>query len=327
MSPIERRSLLDVDQLVLEVAGVRVGPVSFRLGVGESLGIVGESGSGKSLLCRTLTGMLGQHGGSIVSGRLRFDGVALERASIHDWRDVRRGGIAFMPQASLSGLNPFRRVGTHFKEVFDSTPSFDGNWRDHALRLLDRVRLRDPEQVLAQYGHQLSGGMQQRVLLALALANGPRLLVADEPTTALDATVATEVLELLRELRDVDGLALIVVSHDLAVIRRVCARTSVMYAGRFIETARTSSLLAAAAHPYTRGLIASDPTTVPFGQPIVPIPGESLPPAGWHRSRCPFIDRCAHAAPACEVGTPPLVPVGEEHEAACVRWREVAEAS
>ncbi|MEF2978553.1 ABC transporter ATP-binding protein [Subtercola sp. YIM 133946] len=317
--------LLEVTDLVFGVAGkVTVGPISFSIGPGEAVGVVGESGAGKSLLCRALTGMISYHGGRIESGSITYDSRVITDGRQSDWGSVRRSGIGFVPQASLSGLNPMRKVGAHFKEVLTRNAEDRAQgWHARAVELLEQVQLNDPKRVLGQYGHQLSGGMQQRVMLALTLATRPRLLIADEPTTALDATVAKEILRVLRRLREEEGLAVIVVSHDLGVIEQVCDRVHVMYAGRVVESGATDAVLGRPLHPYSAGLLATDPSAVPFGQALTPIPGE--PPAAreWARSECSFAARCPHARPQCLATEPPAEPSPHGGEVACIRWREI----
>lgn len=316
--------LLSVEDLEFGIEGrVELGPISLKVGPGEAVGIVGESGAGKSLLCRALTGMLEFHGGRISAGSITYRSQRIADARQARWDTVRRQGIGFVPQASLSGLNPLRRVGAHFKEVLAKDRSHGGDWRSAAIELLESVQLRDAPAVLRRYGHELSGGMQQRVILALTLATRPKLLIADEPTTALDATVSREILRVLKRLQDDEGLGMIVVSHDLAVIQRVCGSVHVMYAGGFVEAGSTPDVIDHSRHPYTAGLLATDPSAVPFGSPLVPIPGEPPAPATWSLTRCSYADRCPYAREDCRTTVPPTEVAGDRHTVACLRWREL----
>jgi oligopeptide/dipeptide ABC transporter ATP-binding protein len=318
--------LLDVQDVRAAIGSkVEIGPLTLQVGAGDSVGIVGESGSGKTLLCRTIAGLIGYVGGRLEQGQVTFAGQAL--AQDGTWpREVRHRGIGFIPQASQSGLNPVRRVRTHFDDTLREMGIGSKAARTSvALDLLAKVRLPDPQRVHDSYRHQLSGGMQQRVMIALALATEPTLLIADEPTTALDATVQAEILDLIDDLRREAGMALVVVSHDLAVIGRLCARTAVMYAGRLAEVGRTQTLLAAPRHPYTQGLIKSDPLSVPWGTPLVAIPGQPLSPQEWSAGRCNFAPRCGFATEICTAEGPLLEPVDAVHTVACHRWKAIAE--
>jgi oligopeptide/dipeptide ABC transporter ATP-binding protein len=327
-----RRDRQAVSEPLLDVRDVRaaigdrveIGPVALQVGGGESVGIVGESGSGKTLFCRTVAGLIGYVGGRVTAGAVSFDGKELTREGT--WpRQVRQRGIGFVPQASQSGLNPVRRVRTHFDDTLrEMGVGTKAARKAAALELLARVRLPDPARVYDAYRHQLSGGMQQRVMIALALATEPKLLIADEPTTALDATVQAEILDLIDDLRREAGMALVVVSHDLNVIGRLCQRTAVMYAGRLAEVGRTRTLLDAPRHPYTQGLIKSDPLSVSWGTPLMAIPGQPTSPQEWSGARCNFAPRCPFADARCTSEGPRLEPVDADQSVACLKWRAIA---
>jgi oligopeptide/dipeptide ABC transporter ATP-binding protein len=326
-------ALVTVPQPVLEVRGLRfsvgdsvsVGPLDLTVPVRSALGIVGETGSGKSLLCRALTGMLPSLGGRIDAGSLVFDGRDLARADGGTWRAARRGGIGFMPQASLSSLNPVRRIGAQMHETLKLQGIRDrAERRRRAHALLEQVRLKDPARVLGSYPHQLSGGMRQRVMLALAIAGDSKLVITDEPTTALDATVQSEVVELLRDVQRERQVALIAVSHDIKVIRRLCATVAVMYAGRFVEVGPTAQVLDSPHHPYTKGLLASDPALVPRGSRLGAIGGQPPAAAEWHTGGCPFAPRCRFVTDVCRAEDPALGETNPGRLAACHHVREVA---
>ena len=222
---------------------------------GESVGIVGESGSGKSLTCRAALGIV-PRALDVEADRLTFDGIDLAALTERQWRDVRGTRVAAVFQDPASYLNPSMTVGRQVAEVLRVKLRRGRRAaRTETVELLQRLGLRDPARVATRYPHELSGGMLQRVLLAIALAEGPDLLIADEPTTALDATVQAEVLDVLSELRQAQGLSLLFVSHDLAVVAQVCDRIVVMRGGVIVEEGRTADVLAAPAHPYTRSLI------------------------------------------------------------------------
>lgn len=257
MSAARAETSLSVEDLVFSIRDlVRVGPVGFTLEAGSSLGIVGETGSGKSLLCRTLVGMLGLTGGQIDSGSVRFRGVEYARADRAAWAELRRSTVGYMPQASMSGLNPVRRVGSQLLELLHGGRA---ERTARALELLEQVQMRDPARVMRSYPHELSGGMRQRVMLAFALTGDPAVLVADEPTTALDATVQAEVLALISRIQRERRMSLVLVSHDMRVIRRMCDEVVVMYRGRVLEQGPVERVLSRPEHPYTAALLAADP--------------------------------------------------------------------
>jgi oligopeptide/dipeptide ABC transporter ATP-binding protein len=323
-SPAPGGTLIDVREIKCAIGtSVEIGPVTLAMKPGESFGIVGETGSGKSVLCRTIAGLIGYAGGRISGGEVAFDGELLSRDAI--WpRRLRHRGIGFVPQASQSGLNPVRRVRAHLDEALrEMGVASKAQRKADALDLLARVRLPDPEKAYESYRHELSGGMQQRVMIALALATQPRLLIADEPTTALDATVQSEILDLIADLQRELDMALIIVSHDLAVIRRLCVRTGIMYAGRLVEVGVTERLLHTPLHPYTDGLINCDPAAVPVGEPLKVVPGTASSPSEWRIDACSFASRCALATDECRAQRPPLDNAAPGHQVACIRWQEI----
>jgi oligopeptide/dipeptide ABC transporter ATP-binding protein len=326
---------MEQDSVVLEARGlefgvggaVAVGPVDLEVRAGRTLGIVGETGSGKTLLCRVLVGVLGSIGGSVRAGSLVVGGADVTGAGAREWAALRRGVVGFMPQASLSGLNPVRRVGAQMEEALRAQGvASRGERRERARTLLGQVRMPDPERVLKSYSHELSGGMRQRVMLALALAGDPMILVADEPTTALDATVQTEVLDVIKDVQRARHMAVVTVSHDMRVVRRTCDAVAVMYAGRIVEHGPTARVLSEPSHPYTRALLAADPALAERGRPLNAISGAPRPPQAWHDGGCAFRERCAFATALCGEVAPPLHAVAERHAAACHHAQQVAAA-
>ncbi|MFE4819477.1 dipeptide ABC transporter ATP-binding protein [Streptomyces sp. NPDC056704] len=280
--------------------------VSFTVAPGEIFGLVGESGCGKS----TLAYALARHfapGGRVLDGGVRLDGtdvLALGGRRLREWRASR---LAFVHQDAAGSLDPTMRIGKQLAEVLRGRGLSRGEAADRVVELLRTVRLPDPERIVRRYPHQLSGGQQQRVVIAAALAVEPRLLILDEPTTGLDASVEHEVLGLLAELRGRLNAAVVFVSHDLGLIGRMCDRVGVLYAGRLVETGQVGEVLTAPAHPYTAGLLAAVPV---FGvtrheRPLQPVPGR-LPLPGETTAGCAFAPRCALAEAACRAAEPAL---------------------
>lgn len=291
--------------------------VDLSVAPGEAVGLVGESGSGKSITWLAVLRLLGPR--ASISGQVLLDGrdlLTLDEAAI---TKVRGRDIAMIFQDAPSSLNPVRRIGAQIRESLRHHWAMDdGSAAAEAKRLLDRVQIPFAAQRLNDYPHQLSGGMNQRVMIAIALAGRPRLLVADEPTTALDATVQAQILDLLDELRRDTGMAMVLISHDFGVVAETCDRVVVMYAGRVLETGPNPELFDLPAHPYTRGLLAAIPNG--DGERTRPIPG-SVPEPWAMPPGCVFEPRCAHAVPACAVAPPPLEPAAGDpaHLSACLR--------
>lgn len=295
--------------------------IELSLARGEALGIVGESGCGKSITWLAALRLLGQ--GVTTGGEVLLEGRDIARLSERDLARVRGGRIALIFQDPSSALNPVQRIGTQLMEVLRLHRGLTGEpARREALRLLDRVGIADGPRRLRQYPHEFSGGMNQRVMIALALAGEPDILVADEPTTALDATIQAQVLDLIRDIRRETGMALILISHDIGVVGDLCDRIAVMYAGRIVETAATRDLLTHPRHPYTQGLLAALPTLDGPRQRLVPIPGTVPAPAAIPAG-CAFAPRCPSAAERCGRELPELAFAGQDHRAACLRLDEL----
>ena len=301
-------NLLEVRGLTVDFAGPRphraVDGIDLALAPRDRLAIVGESGSGKSQLLLACTGLLAENG--CAAGSVRFDGQELLGTADAAAR-IRGTGIGFVFQDAGGSLTPHRRIGDQLVEVALARPGVSG--RDAAgaaLDMLERVGLPDPAGIAARYPHELSGGMRQRVAIALALVARPRVLFADEPTTALDVTVQAEVMALLAELCDGLGMALVLVTHDLGVVAALAERIAVMYAGRIVEEDAASALLASPAHPYTAGLLAAVPTlSGVLGGELATIHGQP-PVQGAVFAGCRFEPRCPRAGTPCRVVDPPL---------------------
>jgi oligopeptide/dipeptide ABC transporter ATP-binding protein len=290
-----------------------VDDLSFAVDAGEIMGIAGESGSGKTITALSLFGLLPP--GARVTGSIRLDGTDLTALRPRQLRDVRGRQLAMVSQDPATALHPILPVGTQLTEHMRHHLGVDkAEARLRAAELLETVRIPDPERALRGYPGQFSGGMRQRIAIAVALAAEPRLLVADEPTTALDVTVQAGILRLLDRLCRERGMAVIVITHDLGVMSATAGRLAVMYAGRLAEAGPTSELLARPRHPYTRGLLDALPQE--GGAALVPI-GGSPPSLGQVPAGCPFHPRCRYARPSCATDRPDPERVAEQHLLAC----------
>ena len=298
--------------------------VSFDLAAGESLGIVGETGCGKSVTAKSILGLVPAPPARVVSGRIRYAGEDLLAAGEARLRALRGVEIAMIFQDPMTYLNPVFTIGQQLVDVILAhqrvRPERERLDRreahEHAVEMLRRVHLPNPERQMRAYPHQLSGGMRQRVLIAQALSGNPRLLIADEPTTALDVTIQAQILDLIAELMEDLDLSVIMISHDLGVVANLCRRVIVMYAGQVVEDASVSRLFSSPGHPYTRGLLRAVPHPGRKASVLAGIPG-ALPNLYDPPPGCRFQQRCAHAMPACAGGTP-LYELGPEQRVACL---------
>ena len=291
--------------------------VSLEVGRGETLGIVGESGSGKSVTCAALMGLLPKSA-RIDSGSIRFDGTELAHAKESVFRQFRGKKIGMVFQDPMSALNPFLRVSTQLTEalrIHKGMPKKEA--LEAAVKELEAVGLPDARSRIENYPHQFSGGQRQRIMIATALLMRPDLLIADEPTTALDVTVQAQILELLKARQKELGTAVILITHNLGVAAAVCDRIQVMYAGRIMEKGSAEDVLNRPAHPYTAALKKSMPTG-DTGDELASIPG-APPPAGLEIEGCPFAPRCAFAVDACRTGAIPMKEVAAGHSSSCNR--------
>jgi peptide/nickel transport system ATP-binding protein len=288
--------------------------VSFAVQRGRTLGIVGESGSGKSVSALT---MIGLTSGARISGTALFEGRDLLAMSADELQSVRGAQIAMIFQDPLSSLHPLYRVGWQVSEMVRlHQPVSRKQAQARAVELLRVVGIPRPEQRVDDYPHQFSGGMRQRVMIAMALALNPTLLIADEPTTALDVTVQAQIMELLRRLQAEYGTAIILITHDLGLVAEIADDVLVMYGGRAMEHADRRTLFYRPHHPYTRGLLASLPVKGAVGERLTPIPG--APPSMIRLpGGCPFHPRCSEMLPRCPTDTPPLRELEAGHESAC----------
>jgi peptide/nickel transport system ATP-binding protein len=295
-----------------------VNGVSFSVDSGEVVGLVGESGCGKSVTSLALMGLLGGRNVKI-GGRAEFDGTDLLSLKSHEIRDLRGSQMAMIFQDPLSSLNPVIPIGVQVTEILKRHRGMRGEAaRKEAADLLDRVGIPDPNLRLKEYPHQLSGGMRQRALIAMAVACAPRLLIADEPTTALDVTIQAQILELLKELVDTQGTALLMITHDLGVVAGLCDDINVLYAGKVVEAAARRPLFAAPTHPYTVGLLNSIPRLdAPRGESLIPIRGSINDLIAWSDG-CAFAPRCDRYTMECLQGTVEMSQTHTGHRYRCV---------
>ncbi|MET7507365.1 MULTISPECIES: ABC transporter ATP-binding protein [Streptomyces] len=319
--------LLDVRDLQVEFhtrEGVAkaVNGVSYSVDAGETLAVLGESGSGKSVTAQAIMGILDTPPGHITGGQIIFEGRDLLTLKEDRRRKVRGAEMAMIFQDALSSLNPVLTVGEQLGEMFTVHRGMSRkDAKARAVELMDRVRIPAATERVDQYPHQFSGGMRQRIMIAMAMALEPKLIIADEPTTALDVTVQAQVMELLAELQREYNMGLILITHDLGVVADVADKIAVMYAGRIVETAPVHDIYRAPAHPYTRGLLDSIPRLDQKGRELYAIKGLppnllAIPPG------CAFHPRCPLAQPVCTTDEPPLYEVDPRRRSACHFWKE-----
>ncbi|GAA2243248.1 ABC transporter ATP-binding protein [Streptomyces ruber] len=299
-----------------------VNGVDYAVGRGQTLAVLGESGSGKSVTAQAVMGILDIPPGRITRGRILFRGQDLLKLKESERRRIRGAEMAMIFQDALSALNPVLTVGDQLGEMFVvHRGASRKDARARAVELMDRVRIPAAAQRVRDYPHQFSGGMRQRIMIAMALALEPALIIADEPTTALDVTVQAQVMDLLAELQRELTMGLVLITHDLGVVADVADRIAVMYAGRIVETAPVHDVYKAPAHPYTRGLLESIPRLDRKGRELYAIKG--LPPSLTDIPRgCAFHPRCPMARDVCRTDVPPLYEVPGDRRSACHFWRE-----
>ena len=323
-------SLLTVRQLSVSFPGRArdsrvVEDVSFDVAAGEIVGIVGESGCGKSVTTSAIVGLL-PGAGRIDSGSIWFNGTDLARASEAELRGIRGREIAFVSQEPMASLDPLYRVGSQIEEALRHHGRLSRRAaRARMLELLRDMHFADADGVARRYPHELSGGMAQRVVIARALAGEPRLLIADEPTTALDVTVQAEILELIRELQQTRRMAVLIVTHDWGVVADLCDRVVVMYAGQIVERADAQSIFDTPLHPYTQALLASNPHLTPEAATLPIIPGTVPPPGTWPAG-CRFSARCRYAIDLCAQHPVAIDAPERAHETRCIRYDQLAKA-
>lgn len=291
--------------------------VSFSMEEGEVLGIVGESGSGKSVTAYSVMGLTA-YPGKLIDGTINFNGHQIDKMSEKEMRKIRGNEVSIIFQDPMTSLNPVYTIGNQITEVIClHTGKSKKEAHDRAKELLELVGINEPTKRLKQYPHELSGGMRQRVMIAIALACEPKLLIADEPTTALDVTIQAQILELMQELRKKLGMSIIMITHDLGVVASMCERIAVMYAGHIVEYGTADEIFYEPKHEYTKGLIKSIPKlNVQETERLIPIEGQPVdllnPPAG-----CPFAPRCANCMKICLREMPPKTELSDTHYSQC----------
>ena len=315
-------ALVSIGELVLNaVARGRtraiVDHLSISISEGESLALVGESGSGKSMTALALMGLLPEPAVTVGGGGIRFRGADLLAMPRRERRRITGRDIAMIFQEPMTSLNPVMRVGDQIVEAIRTHRAIGRRAAtERAVELLAAVRMPEPAARLRAWPHQLSGGQRQRVMIAIALACGPKLLIADEPTTALDVTVQAQILSLLRDLQHAMGMAMLFITHDLGVVANVADRVAVMYCGRIVETGPVHDIFRKPSHPYTRGLLDCIPNAARPGEALISISG-NLPAPGETLAPCRFAPRCPLANENCRRNPPPVAVVGEGHFARC----------
>lgn len=324
--------LLSVENLYIRFrtyAGLvhAVNGMTFNVQRGEIFGLVGESGCGKSVTGLAILNLI-PHGGEVTQGKILLDGENILEKKESEMVGIRGRRIAMIFQDPSTSLNPVFTVGNQIvRTIHYHLPVTNEQARQRTLEMLQAVALPDPDRIFRSYPHELSGGMQQRVMIALALACGAQLLIADEPTTALDVTIQTQILALMTDLRKTQNISILLITHNLGVVAETCDRVGVAYAGRIVEIGKTDEVLFQTKHPYTRGLLGALPGLSNRKSMLQSIPG-SVPDGLAPLSGCPFFSRCPSAMEVCQGNMPPLIPLGtpgSHHQAACYLYQaEVA---
>ena len=314
-------ALLEVCDLFLEFKTARgrlkaLNGITFTVQAGEVFGLVGETGCGKTVTGLSVLRLL-PRSALITGGQVLFEGTDLLRLPQSQIESMRGSKIAMIFQDPSTSLNPVFTVGSQIERVVrQHMPVTRGQAREKTLSVLSAVGLPDVERIMGSYPHQLSGGMQQRVMIAMALSCNPRLLIADEPTTALDVTIQAQILKLLRDLQRKFDLSIILITHNLGIIAQTCDRLAVLYGGRVAEAGPTREIFNHPQHPYTRGLMSAIPNAEARGKKMATIPG-TVPSNPGAMTGCTFAPRCAFVMERCTVETPPLYPLGGNHASAC----------
>jgi oligopeptide transport system ATP-binding protein len=294
-----------------------VDDISFHVSQGETVGIVGESGSGKSMTSLALLGLVPRPG-FVSGGEILFEDQDLTTLSDRELRSVRGSKLAMVFQDPMTSLNPFLPVGIQIAEMTQLHLGHSrSEAREHAIKMLEAVGIPDARARAGSYPHQFSGGMRQRVMIAMALACRPKLLIADEPTTALDVTIQAQILELLRHLKESTQIAVILITHDLGIVAENADHVSVMYAGRIFEAASAREVLCNPQNPYTRALLRCIPTSAHRDEPLFQIAGQAPDLSRLSPQQCPFAERCPESIPRCRVEYPPYHRVGDNHWSLC----------
>jgi oligopeptide transport system ATP-binding protein len=296
--------------------------ISFDIQKGETMGIVGESGSGKSVSCYSLLRLIAIPPGRIESGRAIFNGTDLLSCTQKELRKIRGNTISMVFQDSMNSLNPYLTIGVQLTEhllLHKGVSKFEA--REKAISSLLEVGIQDPETRINQYPHQLSGGMRQRVMIAMALITGPLLLIADEPTTALDVTIQAQIIDLINDLKKKKDMSVIFITHDLGVVAGISDHVLVMYSGKIMESGKTRDVYYKPIHPYTSALLKSIPSVEEKNKELYVIPGQ--PPESYEEKKgCVFASRCEYVQDKCMVTTPELMEVSDGHYSSCLRIQE-----
>ncbi len=324
-------SVLSVNNLCAGFAGddnyVQVlSDVSFELKKGRTLGIVGESGCGKSVASLSIMRLLPLPAGNIESGKILLGEDDLLNLPVEQMHAIRGKRIAMIFQEPMTALNPVQKIGDQLLEVFQlHFPDLSREKMiENAIEMLEKVRIPSPEKRMSDYPHQLSGGMRQRVMIAMALACKPDILIADEPTTALDVTIQAQILSLMQDLQNEMGMSIIFITHDLGVVAQLCDDVIVMYAGRVIEQATVTDLFENPKHPYTQSLLSSVPRLDSQSKSELKVIKGVVPSMENMPSGCRFRDRCDYSKLECADSIPTFESVDTSHQVACIRWREIA---
>lgn len=297
--------------------------VDFWLDKGTTLGIVGESGCGKSVTSLSIMGLIPNPPGKVVEGEILFEGEDLLKKSEAEMRRIRGNEISMIFQEPMTSLNPVFTIGNQIMEAIILHQKLSkADARAKAIEMLRLVGIPSPEKRIDEYPHQLSGGMRQRVMIAMALSCNPKLLIADEPTTALDVTIQAQILDLMRKLRDELGTAIMLITHDLGVVAELCEQVVVMYAGKIVERGDVKTIFARPTHPYTLGLLGSIPKLNSDQRRLQAIPGVVPNPAFMPKG-CRFHPRCKYAVEQCKLAQPTLTDLGNGHEVACWRYKDI----
>lgn len=319
--------VLKIEHLFVETTGRRPAPIlngiSLEIGSGETVCLVGESGSGKSVTSLATMGLLPKSALVARQGRILLEGEDLLRASSARLKELRATRMSMIFQEPMTALNPVLTVGRQIEEVLQAHSSLGAQeQRRRVLNMMEHVHLPDVERIYRSYPHQLSGGQRQRIMIAMALILRPKLLIADEPTTALDVTVQAEILNLLRRLQEQSGMSVLMITHDWGVVADLCQRAYVMYAGQVVESAPVVDLFDAPKHPYTVALLNSTPQPENRGRPLTAVPGTVPPPGTW-QSGCRFAPRCPIATPECSAGSILMTTITTSQRARCIHTDRV----
>ncbi|MCP3809452.1 ABC transporter ATP-binding protein [Paenibacillus sp. Lou8.1] len=299
-----------------------VDDISFRVKPGETVCIVGESGCGKSITAMSIMGLIQSPGGKVAGGSIRFEKTDLLELSRNEMRTIRGHGISMIFQEPMSSLNPVMTIGEQLSEpLIEHLKMGRKEARKWALELIEQVGISRPEQILKSYPHELSGGMLQRIMIAIAVSCGPKLLIADEPTTALDVTIQAQILDMLREFKAQSNMSLMLITHDLGVVAEMADYVIVMYAGKIVEEGEVVQLFNHPKHPYTQGLLKSKPVLNQRQEELYSIPGQVPNPLELTTS-CYFHDRCGHCMDICRVKEPTLKEVSAQQKASCWLYEE-----